>query len=80
MPLVPWVMVLFLVDIGVTVGDRIAQWCHLNIAFLELYPIVLSLHLWGHEMQNQRIHFCTDNEALVHVINKQSCRDKNLMF
>ena len=22
------------------------SWCHLNIAFLELYPIVLSLHLW----------------------------------
>ena len=56
------------------------SWCHLNIAFLELYPIVLSLHLWGHDMQNQRIIFFTDNEALVHVINKQSCRDKNLMF
>lgn len=56
------------------------SWCHLNIAFLELYPIVLSLHLWGQDMQNQRILFFTDNEALVHVINKQSCRDKNLMF
>ncbi|CAH3159243.1 unnamed protein product, partial [Porites lobata] len=22
------------------------SWCHLNIALLELYPIVLSLHLW----------------------------------
>ena len=56
------------------------SWCHLNIAFLELYPIVLSLHLWGHDMQNQRIFFFTGNEALVHVINKQSCRNKNLMF
>ena len=56
------------------------SWCCLNIAFLELYPIVLSLHLWGHDMQNQRILFFTDNEALVHVINKQSCRDKNLTF
>ena len=43
-------------------------------------PNVLSLHLWGHEMQNQRILFFTDNEALVHVINKKSCWDKNLMF
>ena len=34
----------------------------------------------AHDMQNQRILFFTDNEALVHVINKQSCRDKNLMF
>ena len=30
-------------------------------------------------MRNQSILFFTDNEALVHVINKQSCRDKTLM-
>lgn len=29
-------------------------------------------------MQNQRIIFFTDNEALIHVINKQSCWDNNL--
>ena len=31
-------------------------------------------------MANSRILFFTDNEALVHVINEQSCRDKALMF
>lgn len=31
-------------------------------------------------MQNQRILLFTDNEALVHVINKQSCRDNNVML
>ena len=31
-------------------------------------------------MQNRCIQFLTDNEALVYVINKQSCKDKNLMF
>ena len=61
------------------------NWCHVgwlgkNIAFLEFYPIVLSIHLWGHEMSNRRILFFTDNEALVHVINRQSCHDKELMF
>ena len=56
------------------------SWLHQNIAMLEFYPIVLSLHLWGHTMQNRCILFLTDNEALVYVINKQSCRDKNLMF
>ena len=30
-------------------------------------------------MKNRCILFFTDNEALVHVINKQSCRDKILM-
>lgn len=31
-------------------------------------------------MRNHCILFFTDNEALVHVINKQSCHDKSLMF
>ena len=30
-------------------------------------------------MRNHSILFFTDNEALVHVINKQSCPDKTLM-
>ena len=66
-----------------------SQWCYgrwpdnwrgRNIAFLEFYPIVLSLYLWGALMKNRCILFFTDNEALVHVINKQSCQDKSLMF
>ena len=56
------------------------EWMHKNIAILEFYPIVLSLYLWGPRMSNQSILFFTDNEALVHVINKQSCKDKSLMF
>ena len=61
-------------------GEWPDSWRHRNIAYLKFYPIVLSLHLWGHEMQNRRVLFFTDNEALVHVINKQSCQDKDLMF
>ena len=60
-----------------------SKWCYgawPAIALLEFYPIVLSLSLWGSEMQNRCILFFTDNEALVHVINKQSCKDKELMF
>jgi hypothetical protein len=30
-------------------------------------------------MSNRSIIFYSDNEALVHVINKQSCKDKTLM-
>ena len=55
------------------------HWLHRNIAILEFFPIVLSLCLWGDKMRNHSILFFTDNEALVHVINKQSCRDKILM-
>lgn len=61
-------------------GSWPENWRGRNIALLEFYPIVLSLHLWGDQMQNHCILFFTDNEALVHVINKQSCQDKSLMF
>ncbi len=56
-----------------------SNWLHPNIAILEFFPIVLSLCLWGNKMRNHCILFFTDNKALVHVINKQSCRDKTLM-
>lgn len=61
-------------------GKWPAHWAYSNIAILEFYPIVLSLFLWGHEMKNSSILFFTDNESLVYVINKQSCRDKRLMI
>ena len=70
---------------GAVFGD---QWCYgkwpeswksYNIAVLEFYPIVLSVLLWGHRMKNKRVLLFTDNEALVHVINKNSCRDPLLM-
>ena len=55
------------------------NWIGKNIAILEFYPIVLSLSLWREQLSNQCVLFFTDNEALVHVINKQSCRDPSLM-
>ena len=61
-------------------GKWPATWSYCNIAILEFYPIVLSLYLWGHVMRNRCILFFTDNESLVHVINKQSSKDKSLMF
>ena len=55
------------------------NWQYQNIAILEFYPIVLSLYLWGAAMSNQCILFFTENESLVHVINKQTCKDRVLM-
>ena len=60
-------------------GKWPANWEYQNIAILEFYPIVLSLYLCGEAMGNQYILFFTDNESLVHVINRQTCKDKHLM-
>ena len=55
------------------------EWLGRNIAMLEFYPIVLSLFLWGDHIRDKCVTFFTDNEALVHVINKNTCKDKSLM-
>ena len=60
-------------------GKWPSSWQYQNIAILEFYPIVLSFYLWGAAMSNQCILFFTDNKALVHVINRQTCKDKSLM-
>lgn len=40
-----------------------------NLAALELFPIVLSVELWGQEFRNKRIRFHCDNMGVVQVIN-----------
>lgn len=60
-------------------GKWPSSWQYQNIAILEFYPIVLSFYLWGAAMSNQCILFFTDNKAPVHVINRQTCKDKSLM-
>ena len=60
-------------------GEWDRHWKGQSIAVLEFYPIILAVETWSEELQNQCIHFYTDNQALVEVINKQTCRDTKLM-
>ena len=46
----------------------------LDITFKELYPIVLSVQLWSHLLQNKKIVFRCDNQAVVAIINKQTSK------
>ena len=55
------------------------EFSHLQIAIKELYPIVLALELWGPRLGDRRILFMSDNEAVVNVVNKHSCKEKTLM-
>ena len=56
------------------------EWSKLNITFLELYPIIIALELWGHLWKNHSVVFYTDNEALSSIINKQTTRITSVMF
>jgi hypothetical protein len=53
---------------------------HHDITVKELYPIVLALEIWGTRLQNRKILFFSDNLSVVHIINKQSSKDKTLMI
>lgn len=50
---------------------------HINIK--ELFPIVLAIELWGASMLNKCILFHCDNLSVVHIINKQTSKDRVLM-
>ena len=50
-----------------------------DISVLELYPIVLGVHLWAGRLKNKRVLFYSDNESVIHVINKQTSKHKGLL-
>ena len=54
-------------------------WKTLNITFLEFFPIVIALHIWGPLMADRCIIFRTDNAALVDIINQQTLKHKLVM-
>ena len=55
------------------------EWKSFNITFLELYPIVLAVHVWASLWKNHCILFHTDNLALVSIINNQTSKDPQIM-
>lgn len=50
-----------------------------EITFKELFPIILALEIWGSRLRNKCITLHSDNYAAVHIINKQSSKDSNVM-
>ena len=63
--------------------DHIGLWANgqktFNITFLELFPIVASMYVWGSNMTNKKITLYTDSQALTFIINKLSSPDKRIM-
>ena len=55
------------------------QWQDENITVLELFPIVAAIRLWATQLANMRIIIHTDNQALVHILNKQTSKDAKIM-
>jgi ribonuclease HI len=60
-------------------GSWPAQITDTNITYKELFPITLSLEIWGDNLTNKCIILHSDNQAVVHIINKQSSKDSKIM-
>ena len=50
-----------------------------SIAFLELFPIVVGVLLWGKQLTGKKVVFWSDNQTVVAVINKQSSSCTHIM-
>lgn len=53
-------------------------WSSLNIAVLELYPVLISLNIWLSGISNSIVAIRTDNKALVPVLTRLYCKDATI--
>ena len=60
-------------------GEWPLKWKTKPISFLELFPIVISIHLWSPHLRHKHIIIHTDNQALIHVINNSTSKNANMM-
>ena len=54
-------------------------WSTKNIAYLEYFPILVALEIFGIKLANQHIIFWCDNRSVCDIINKQSSKDVDIM-
>ena len=57
-----------------------SEWVSYSIAVRELYPIAISLYLWGNTLRDRRLVFHCDNASIVEVINRQTSKDDKIMI
>lgn len=50
-----------------------------SIAWMEFFPVLVSLVLWGNLLRGKRIIVRSDNEAVVAILNKQTSRCPDIM-
>ena len=73
------------IGFGATLGSHWLQskwpesWKQFNISVLELYPILVSVHVWAHLLKNHTIIFHCDNMAVVHILNSRTAKDPHLL-
>lgn len=60
-------------------GHFADKWLAFHISVREFLPIVMAIEIWGPLVANTSITFHSDNTAVVHIINKNTSKDLDLM-
>nr|XP_028594215.1 uncharacterized protein LOC114601207 [Podarcis muralis] len=50
-----------------------------DLTFLEFFPILVAIRIWGTLFSNSRVCFWSDNEAVVRVISRQSAKSQRVI-
>ena len=50
-----------------------------DITVLELFPLLVSLYIWGNDLRNKKILFRVDNLAVVHIVNSMTSKSDHVM-
>ena len=50
-----------------------------SIAYKELFPVVITAHVWGHHCCRKHVLFHSDNDAVVHILNSRMSKVPGLM-
>lgn len=50
-----------------------------DITVLELFPLLVSLHIWGQEFHNKKLRFMCDNMAVVSIVNTMTSKSDTVM-
>ena len=50
-----------------------------SIAYKEFFPVALAASIWGYKWSRQHILFCSDNKAVVHILNSRTSKVPSIM-
>ena len=64
---------------GVWPEEWHAQGITADITVLELFPVLVSLVVWGSCLRNKKILFHCDNQSVVHILNTMTSKSDKIM-
>lgn len=55
------------------------EWTTQGITFLEFFPVLVVLSIWGEQLRNKKIQFWCNCQPVIHIVNQQSAKSARLM-